>query len=475
MIELSNLDIGIILAYFPLLIAIGFYASRQQESVEDYFIGGGKTGTFSLACVWVASWVGGAAIVGGTAKAFEIGISSGWYTMSMFFGCLLFGVFFAKRVKRAGLQEKMLTYPDFIESRYDSRTRIVATITTAVAYIAFAAGQLAAAAAILQGLLGWDYTSALLLAGGAIILYTTTGGFLAVTYTDWLQLLLLYVGVVFVGIPVAIGQGGTWAAFTTSLPDVFFDLGGWGWPTILAVAVSIPLSFFVAMDGFTRTFSARSEDVAQRGVLLAGVFIVPFAIAAVWLGMTSAILFPGAESSSILSTFILQEFPMGLKGLALVGVLAALMSTADICILTASANITCDIYKRYLNPEVTRETLLRMSMGASLVIGTLAALMGWGMQDVIDILLFAFTVNSAALFIPSVAMVYGSDVSKGAAFWSITLSLITVLTLYIGSFVSDLDMFSISPLWPGLAVSTIVFGVLQMMHSGLTTAHRPNT
>ena len=204
MTELGTLDTGIIFGYFALLLAIGIYASRKQASVEDYFLGGGKVGTFSIACLWVASWVGGAAIVGGTAQAFDVGISAGWYVMSMSIGCVLFGLFFAKQVKRAGQEDQMLTYPDFIESRYDSRTRIVATISTIVAFIAFAAGQLAAAAAILQTLLGWDYPTALLLASGIIVAYTATGGLLAVTYTDWIQLFLLFVGVVFIGIPVAI-------------------------------------------------------------------------------------------------------------------------------------------------------------------------------------------------------------------------------------------------------------------------------
>ena len=457
MTELGGLDTGIIFGYFVLLIVIGVYASRRQDSVEDYFIGGGRIGTFSIACLWVASWVGGAAIVGGTATAFEVGVSAGWYTMSMSIGCVLFGLFFAKEVKRASVEEQMLTYPDFIEARYDSRTRIVATITTIVAFIAFAAGQLAAAAAILQTLLGWDYSTALVLASGIIVVYTATGGLLAVTYTDWIQLTLLFVGVVFIGIPVAVSEGGTMATFSERLPESFFDPGGWGWPTILALAVSIPLSFFVAMDSFTRTFSAKSENAARNGVLIAAAFLVPLAIGSVWLGMTSAVLYPDAESAGILSTFILQEFPTGLKGLVLVGVLAALMSTADICILTASANITVDIYQRYVKPDVPPKELFRLSMVASLVIGTLAALMAWRMQDVIDILLVAFTVNSAGLFIPTVAMVYMTAVDKAAAFWSITLALIVVLTLYIGSFVSELDIFSTDPLWPGLTVSVVVF------------------
>ncbi len=145
------------------------------------------------------------------------------------------------------------------------------------------------------------------------------------------------------------------------------------------------------------------------------------------------------------------------------GVLAALMSTADICILTASANITVDIYKRYVDPGVVPRRLFRMSMAASLLIGALAALMAWGMQDVIDILLVAFTVNSAGLFVPTVAMVYASSVSETAAFWSITLALVVVLTLYVGSFLTDLELFALDPLWPGLGVSIAVFAALSWM------------
>ena len=214
---LGPIDTGIIFAYLALMIAIGIYASRRQDSVEDYFVAGGKLGSFSIACLWLASWVGGAAVVGGTTKAFEFGISGGWYTACMLIGCLLFGFFFAVRVKREGNKHNLLTYPEFIETRYDSRTRIVATITTILAYIGYAAGQLAAAGAVLSTLLGWDYSSSLLLASAIIVVYTATGGFLAVTYTDWVQIALLLAGVVIVGIPISIANGGTVEAFATSL------------------------------------------------------------------------------------------------------------------------------------------------------------------------------------------------------------------------------------------------------------------
>jgi SSS family solute:Na+ symporter len=461
---LGPIDTGIIFAYLALMIAIGIYASRRQDGVEDFFIAGGKLGAFSIACLWLASWVGGAAVVGGTTKVFEFGISGGWYTTSMMIGCLLFGFLFAVRVKRKGNEHQLLTYPDFIETRYDSRTRIVATITTIIAFIGYSAGQLAAAGAVLSSLLGWDYSSSLLLASSIIVVYTATGGFLAVTYTDWVQITLLLVGVVIVGIPISIANGGTWTAFTTQLPQGHFDPIGWGLPTMLALGVSIPLSFFVAMDGYTRMFAAKNEKTAKRGTLLAALLLLPLVIGSIWLGMTAGVLYPDVDSGGdILTRLIMDIFPVGLKGLLLVGLLAALMSTADICILTAAANGSRDIYQRYVNPQVEPRKLFRLSMYLAGIIGLVSALIAWQMQDVVGILLLAFTVNAAALFVPTIAMVTQETVNTDAAFWSIGLALFTVVAWY-GASVADLaPVFRNDPLWPGLVVSVVAFSGISLI------------
>jgi len=461
---LGPIDTGIIFAYLALMVAIGVYASRRQSSVEDFFVAGGKLGSISIACLWLAGWVGGAAIVGGVAKTHEFGISGGWYITCMAIGCALFGIFFAVRLKRLGNEHQLLTYPDFIETRYDSRTRIVATVTTIVAYIGYSAGQLAAAGAVLSTLLGWDYSTALLLACSIIVIYTATGGFLAVTYTDWVQVSLLFVGVVIVGIPISIANGGTWAAFATQLPTGHFSPIGWGLPTMLALFVSISLSFFVAMDGYTRMFAAKNETVARRGTFLAALILLPLAIGATWLGLTAALLYPGADSGGdILSRLVMDIFPIGLKGLMLVGILAALMSTADICILTAAANGSRDIYQRYINPDVSPKKLFRLSMYFAGIIGAASGLMAWQMQDVIGILLLAFTVNAAALFVPTIAMVTLKKVNTDAAFWSIALALATVVAWYGASVMDLAPVFQNDPLWPGLIVSISVFSLITLL------------
>jgi Na+/proline symporter len=85
---MSNIDTGIIFAYLAMMIVLGLYASRQQKSIEGYFVASGRIGTISIACLWIAGWIGGAAIIGGAAKAYEIGISAGWYIISMAIGTI---------------------------------------------------------------------------------------------------------------------------------------------------------------------------------------------------------------------------------------------------------------------------------------------------------------------------------------------------------------------------------------------------
>ncbi len=455
---MSALDTSIIFIYLGLMIVIGLYANYRQKNVEDYYVAGRKLGPFSIACLWLASWVGGASIIGSSARAHEMGITAIWYVLSLAIGCLLFGLFVAGRIQKMGDEHRHLTYPDFVEQRFDSRTRIIATITTSAAFIAYAAGQLVALGSILHVLLGWDYSQALLLASAIVITYTATGGFLAVTYTDWAQFILLLIGIVLIGIPIAINEAGSFADLQNSLPASYFDIGAWGWPAIIALVFSIVLSFFVAMDSFTRCFAARDAGASRRGALLAVVFMLPIAVAATWLGLASAALFPAVESSNdILTTFVLELFPAGLKGLMLVGILAAVMSSADICILTSSANLTRDIYQRYINPDVDKQAMLRISMWASVAAGLLATLMAWKMQDIIDVLLLGFTINSAALFVPTIAALLWKRVDANAAFWSIALSLPTVIAWKIAASAGFEGIFLVQPLWPGLIVSTVSF------------------
>ena len=457
------IDTTILYVYLALMLGLGFYAQYHQKGIEDYFVAGRRMGPVTIACLWMAAWIGGAAVIGSSSRAFELGVTGAWYVTAQATGCLLFGLFMAARVKELGDRHGHLTYPDLIEQHYDSRTRIVATITTIIAYTAYTAGQLVAGSAILQVLLGWDYETCLLLSGVVVIAYTALGGYLAVTYTDWVQVGLLLIGVVLVGIPVAISRAGSWGDMQAVLPASYFDLGAQGWDRIAALVVSIVLSFFVAMDSYTRCYAARSPAAARNGTLMAIALILPLAVASVWLGLACAVLYPDSEvSNGILMKFVLDAFPVGLKGLLLIGILSAVMSTADICMLTASASYTRDIHQRYIHPNLQPRAMLRIGTLASLSAGLLAMGMAWKMQDIIGILQFGFTINAAALFLPTIAAFFWNKLHADAAFWSMSLSLATVIGWRIAADAGAGGVFTIDPLWPGLLVST---AVLLLMHT----------
>ena len=461
---MSPIDSSILFAYLAMIIGLGIYANRKQQGVDDYYVAGRRMGTFTIACLWMASWVGGASIIGSSARAFEIGVTSIWYITAIALGCLAFGLLMAARIKREGDAQSHLTFPDYVEHRFDAKTRLVAAIAMLLAYIACAAGQLVAAAAILQVLLDWDYNIALLVAATVVVIYTAVGGYLAVTYTDWLQFILLLLGVVVVGMPIAISEAGGWADLQAALPATQFDLGAAGWGSIIALVSSIVLSFFVAMDSFTRCYAARDEKSARNGAVLAVVFIVPMAISATWLGLAAAVLFPEvADSNGILTHFVVELFPIGLKGLVLVAILAAVMSSADICILSASANYSRDIHQRFLSPGISNNKLLRLGVLTSAIVGSLAVLMAWRMQDIIGILQIMFTVISASLFLPIMTATFLKAVNPNAAFWSICLSLTTVIIWQVTRIYREDGVFSVDPLWPGLLVSAVTLILFSLL------------
>ncbi len=461
---MGALDIVILFAYLALMVSLGFYAKRRQKNVEDYFVAGRRVGPFTISCMWLASWIGGAAIVGTSARIYEYGVTGIWYILAMSIGFLLFGLFMAQRVKQLGDRHNHLTYPDFIEQHYDNRTRTVAMISTVLAYTAYTAGQFAASAAILQVLLGWDYGAALLLSGAIVILYTAVGGYLAVSYTDRVQVALVLIGVVAIGVPVAISHAGSWSDMRAVLPASYYDLGAQGWGKIAALVVSMVLSFFVAMDSFSRSYSARDSAAARTGALLSIGLVLPVALAVAWLGLASAVLYPGhASGGGILIKFVLEAFPAGLKGLIVIGILSATMSVASICVITASANYTRDIHQRYIQPGISRPAMLRLGTLASVGAGLVAMLIAWKMRDIIDILQLGFTINAAALFLPTVAAIYWDRVPASAAFWSSSLSLATVIGWRVAADAGLGGIFAIDPLWPALVVSVVLLAALTLL------------
>jgi SSS family solute:Na+ symporter len=111
---MGALDTVILFAYLALMVGIGIYAQRRHQNIEDYFVAGRRMGPVTIACLWIAAWIGGAAVVGTSSRVYELGVTASG-TLAQAIGCLLFGLFMAKRVKQLG--DRLNTSPIRTSSR----------------------------------------------------------------------------------------------------------------------------------------------------------------------------------------------------------------------------------------------------------------------------------------------------------------------------------------------------------------------
>jgi SSS family solute:Na+ symporter len=441
------------------MLGIGLYSLKKRKNVDDYYVGGRRSGSFVISCLWMSSWIGGASVIGSVDKSYSLGITGVWYCGAMAVGCFLFAGTSTGLIQTVGKKFGFLTYPELIEKRYGPVTQVIAAVTTFLAYIAYTAGQFLAMGRLLSAFLGWDLNNAIWISALSMVLYTALGGFIAVTITGTAQAVIIMACLAFVMVPVIMFQMPPDAFATAALPADFFSLGAWGWGSILGLSVTIVLTFFSSMDSYTRCFASKTARVARVGTIIAGFMVLLVAASGTYLGMAGRILIPDMpEGQTIMSALITQFLPQGAKGIILIGLLAAVMSTGSVCILVATANITQDLYKRYINPSAGQKSILALSTVITLLVGVLASYMGIYQQDIVNVLYIAFTVNSASLFIPTiVAFTWRKGGSKTAA-WSMAVSLAVVLFWYYGqSQWPDNTLFKFDPVWPGLLVSGGIF------------------
>lgn len=459
--RLDPIDTAMVFMYLAAMALIGLYALRKRRNVEDYYVGGRKSGPFVLACLWMTSWIGGATVIGSVDKAFSSGLTAIWYTGSMAVGCIIFAFTSSRLIHGVGSRFRCLTYPELIELRYGPLARLIATVTTFLAYVAYTAGQFLAMAQILSSFLGWDPTLAICVSAGSIVVYTALGGFIAVTITGVAQAMIMAISLALIMSPLLLTKAGGFGAMATALPQGFLNAGTWGWGTILGMMVSIVFTFYTSMDGYTRCFAAKDAASAKNGTLLAAGLVAIMALSSTLVGLVARTLVETVPPGTSVMGAMMALMPAGLRGFILIGLLAAIMSTGSVCILVASANITQDIYKRFVNKSASSSNLLLLGGLAGVAVGVLSAYLAIARQDVIDVLYIAFTVNSAGLFIPTICAFVWDKGGAAAASLSMGLSLFVVIFWYVAQSIGLGSIFTaLDPVWPGLAVSAAVYAAL---------------
>ncbi len=385
----STTIIAVLVVYLLILLVIGAWGSRESGSVAGYYVANKNLPSwviaFSANTTGESAWL----LLGLTGMGYMIGVHAFWIVLGEVLGVTLAWVFVALPFKEYTDRYDSITVPDYLEARFRDTghlIRVLSAIIISSMVIAYTAAQLTASGKAFGSFLGTSYTAGVLIGAAVILYYTTVGGFKAVAYSDLLQGVLMFGGLLvlpIVGISAAGGWGPLMERLQLADPNLLKPMGEFGFSTAGVMSalgfMGIGLAFLGAPQLLTRFISARGRNEIADASLLAVLCIIVFDVGAVLAGMAGRSLFPGLEDpETILPIMSTELFPPVVTGLFLVIVLAAIMSTVDSLLILASSAIVRDVVQKIFNPGLSDKRLSLYGRLTTVVIGAFALIFALG-------------------------------------------------------------------------------------------------
>jgi len=410
------IDIAIIAVYFVAMIAIGIYAYRKKESstCDGFFVADRRGSALFIVGSLCATIIGASVTLGMAGRGYRLGLAGAWWLLVGSIGLLILGFFFARKVRSFGLY----TLPELVEKQYNSRAAgLAASVLIVVAWLAVIAAQIIAAGKILSILMpNADVSLVMAVSAVVLVLYTFLGGQYSVIRTDLVQFIIIAVGTL-ACLGFVLARVGGFGALHASLPPDYFSFPvstQFGWPQLITLLILTGSTYVVGPDMYSRLFCARDEKTARKSALSAALITIPFAFVIVLIGMAAMALYPDIASELAFPVVIQGVLPVGLSGLVIAALLAAMMSSADTCLMTTSTILSADVHKRIFPKVSERKTLLVAKAGV-LVLGALALVVALKAGGIINTLLLAYTVFTSGVVLPVVAGFYKDRLKVNSA------------------------------------------------------------
>ena len=387
--------------YLAMMIVIGAVTSAKTKNTEDFYLGGRRLSGWVAALSAQASDMSGWLLMGLPGAIFLLGLGESWIGIGLFIGTVLNWLLVSKRLRRYTIKAgNSITLPMFFENRYKDDTKQLlgaSSVVIIIFFLVYTASAFASGGKLINAVFGLDYHAALTIGALVILVYTFLGGFTAVCTTDFIQGMLMLIGLLAVPIlacmvlgfanvtPLieASGVTGGVASFSNIMEDggepirfvtIISNLG-WG------------LGYFGMPHILTRFMAVSSEKELDKSKVIAIVWVAISLSMACFIGWFGrAYMMPEGlaegEHEKIFIYMILklftEHFHLALiGGIFLCGILAAIMSTADSQLLCTASSLTEDLYRGILNPKASEENALALSRYSVLAVAILAYLIAW--------------------------------------------------------------------------------------------------
>jgi solute:Na+ symporter, SSS family len=424
--QLATVDLLVVAAYVVMILGIGFWVGRKKKDSEDFFLAGRGMIWPMVGFALIAANFSGTQYLGLAGAGFDQGIAVWNYEWMATLVLLVFSLL----ILPIYLQSKISTVPEFLERRYDRRSRYTFSgFNVLTGMLIDSAGAMFAGALVLQLLfpdvpLGVHIAVIAVLGGAYVIL----GGLQAVMITDTIQGVLLFgaAGAIFVSIFANFDF--QWAAIPELAPEGGFTVAPppdddfLPWPGIFTGAVW--LGFYVWVTNHMivqKVLAAKNLDHGRWGALFAGFMQLPLLVLLIFPGILATGVWDELPDPDMAWPAMVFEFlPVGLRGLVIAALIAALMSTLDSVLNGASSLVVNDFIKTR-STELSERQLLRIGRGLVALFMVLAAL--WApVITTFDTLVEYFQSFLGYVTMPLVVVLLGGIFWKrataAAAFWT---------------------------------------------------------
>lgn len=395
-------DYSIIILYFFVVIYIGYYAMSKVKNFDDYAVAGRGMPMAIFFAAIAATLCGGGATIGRVSFMHTTGIVVFFGLIGVVINQAFSGLYIAARVHSI---KNVYSVGDLFGLYYGRAGRLLSSIVAFFFCLGMYGVQILAMGAILQTATGISLIPAALISSIITLAYTWSGGMLAVTLTDAVQYVIIIIGVSLCGY-LAIEQVGgfdTMMATLYSSPQYVTNMepfADWTAVKFAGLFFSFLLGEFCAPYFIQRYASTKSAKDSKAGVLIFSVHWVFFLATTAGIGLASMALQPHVRPDLAFTNLVRDVLPVGVTGLVLAALLAAVMSSGAAFINTACVVYTRDIYNKFINTEATQAQMLRQSRMSTLLVGGISIAVAISFQDVFGLMIYVFKLWPSAVIPP---------------------------------------------------------------------------
>ncbi len=442
-----------IVVYLVILFVFGLRISRRMKREEDFLVAGRTLTAPVLVGTLLASWIGSGDIFSVADLSYNhgysslIGSSGGWLGIIVVF-------FIAGRVRRFG----QFTVPDILEARYNKWARILATITTIIAYVTIVSYQFRGGGWILNIITEGRVSEkqGIILVAVFVVIYTLLAGMLSVAYLDIFNGLIM-IGGIFLALPFLIHQVGGLdyiAANMTPRQNAF--LGNMSW--IQAMGYFVPTLLLALGNGnmYQRFFSAKNENEAKKSVIGWVIGVIVLGVVLQSLAVVGSSYFKGlpAEDAGKIILFVAHKgVPVAVGCALMAAIVAIIISTANSFLLVPATNVIRDIYQRFINPDLPDKKMILFSRLTVVVLGAIAYSLISFFPRILDAAYAAYTVYGAGITPALIAVFFWKRATVAGGVLSIAGGMTTTVIWEIINKIQGHPPLGVPAVYPALLLS----------------------